>query len=113
MHELQGKKYVVFRFCDLFQLNKEHFSSLNFLSGRITAVHNDSGLKGTWSWNSSNFHSDDVMDLPYTDPNHIPMYSLDGISDAILEVLRIVVLITLQPNVGSGYPFAGTCKRPC
>ena len=62
---------------------------LLYLSGRITAVHNDSGLKGTWSWNSSNFHNDDVMDSSYTDPNHVPMYSLDGISDVILKVLSL------------------------
>ncbi|KAJ7370756.1 hypothetical protein OS493_030186 [Desmophyllum pertusum] len=53
-------------------------------SWRITAVHNNSGLQGTWSWNSSNFHSDDVMDLSYNDPNYVPMYSLDGIDDVIV-----------------------------
>ncbi|XP_078343101.1 uncharacterized protein LOC144628871 isoform X1 [Oculina patagonica] len=54
-------------------------------SWRITAVHNNSGLQGTWSWNSSNFHSDDVMDSSYNDPNFVPVYSLDGISDAIIS----------------------------
>ncbi|KAJ7370752.1 hypothetical protein OS493_030182, partial [Desmophyllum pertusum] len=53
-------------------------------SWRITAVHNNSGLRGSWSWNSSNFHSDDVMDLSYNDPNYVPMYSLDGIGDVIV-----------------------------
>ncbi|KAL9960883.1 hypothetical protein ACROYT_G034389 [Oculina patagonica] len=53
-------------------------------SWRITAVHNNSGLRGTWSWNSSNFHSDDVMDSSYNDPNFVPVYSLEGISDVII-----------------------------
>ena len=66
--------------------SKKIFQTFHFLSGRITAVHNDSGLSGTWSWNSSNFHSDDVMDSSYNDPNYVPVYSLDGISDAIVEV---------------------------
>ena len=62
----------------------------SFLSGRITAVHNDSGLRGTWSWNSSNFDSDDVMDSSYNDPNYVPVYSLDGISDSIVEVRSLL-----------------------
>lgn len=53
-------------------------------SWRITAVHNNSGLRGSWSWNSSNFHSDDIIDSSYNDPNHVPLYSLDGIGDIIV-----------------------------
>ncbi len=58
----------------------------SFFLGRITAVHNNSGLRGTWSWNSSNFHNDDVMDSSYNDPNYVPMYSLDGIDEVIVVV---------------------------
>ena len=64
-----------------------------FSSGRITAAQNNSGLKGTWSWNSSNFHGDDVMDSSYTDPDFVPVYSLDGIDDVIVAV-RVVVSLT-------------------
>ncbi|PFX25774.1 Tenascin-X [Stylophora pistillata] len=59
--------------------------SLQYESGRITTVHKVSGLQATWSWNSSNFHSADVMDYSYHDPNHVPMYSLDGIDKVIVE----------------------------
>ena len=62
-----------------------------FSSGRITAAQNNSGLKGTWSWNSSNFHGDDVMDLSYTDPHFVPVYSLDGI-DAVIVAVRLVFI---------------------
>lgn len=62
------------------------FIDIIFILGRITASHNSSGLRGTWSWNSSNFHTDDVMDSSYNDPNYIPMYSLDGIDDVIVAV---------------------------
>jgi len=75
----------IFRIRD-FCLKKKHLPSPHYFSGRITTVHNDSGLRGTWSWNSSNFHSDDVMDSSYNDPNFVPVYSLDGISDEIGEV---------------------------
>ena len=62
-----------------------------FFSGRINAAQKNSGLKGTWSWNSSNFHGDDVMDSSYTDPDFVPMYSLDGIDDVIV-VVRVVLI---------------------
>lgn len=62
-----------------------------FSPGRISGAQNNSGLRGTWSWNSSNFHSDDVMDSSYTDPDFVPMYSLDGIDDVIVAV-RVVVI---------------------
>ena len=30
------------------------------------------------------------MDLSYTDPNYVPMYTLDGVNDAILEVPNLL-----------------------
>ena len=62
-----------------------HFFDIVF-PGRITAGQNNSGLRGSWSWNSSNFHGDDVMDSSYTDPDYAPVYSLAGIDDAIVAV---------------------------
>ena len=70
-------------------------TSLFYNPGRITAVHNDSGLQGTWSWNSSNFHSDDVMDSSYNDPSYVPVYSLDGI-DAVIVAVWTFFEITLD-----------------
>ncbi|XP_019640296.1 PREDICTED: uncharacterized protein LOC109482072 [Branchiostoma belcheri] len=49
-------------------------------SWRIITTHSGSGLLGSWSWDSSNFHSDDVMDGAYTDPNHKPTLGLAGLT---------------------------------
>jgi hypothetical protein len=55
-------------------------------TGRISTTHNGSGLYDSWSWISSNFHIDDVMDSSYTDPSYVPIYGLDGVSNDLLEV---------------------------
>ncbi|KAI8507318.1 hypothetical protein Bbelb_146980 [Branchiostoma belcheri] len=47
---------------------------------RINKTHHGSGLMGSWSWNSSNFHPDDVMDHAYSDPNHRPSVGIDGLT---------------------------------
>ena len=60
------------------------------LKGRITDCHDGSGTKDSWSWNSSNFYHDDIMDITYTDPTYIPMYSLDGISQSLLQVNKLM-----------------------
>ncbi|XP_078611889.1 uncharacterized protein LOC144882157 isoform X2 [Branchiostoma floridae x Branchiostoma japonicum] len=49
-------------------------------SWRITTTHHGSGLLGSWSWDSSNFHPDDVMDESYTDQSHKPTLGLDGLT---------------------------------
>ena len=54
--------------------------------GRVTTTHQGSGLLGSWSWNSSNFHANDVMDESYTDVNHQPIYTLDSLPNEIVEV---------------------------
>ncbi|XP_035690546.1 uncharacterized protein LOC118425665 isoform X2 [Branchiostoma floridae] len=47
---------------------------------RISKTHYGSGLMGSWSWNSSNFHPDDVMDSAYSDPAHRPSVGIDGLT---------------------------------
>ncbi|CAH1231914.1 TNXB [Branchiostoma lanceolatum] len=47
---------------------------------RINNTHHGSGLMGSWSWNSSNFHPDDVMDPAYSDPDHRPSVGIDGLT---------------------------------
>ncbi|XP_035690048.1 tenascin-like [Branchiostoma floridae] len=47
---------------------------------RINQTHYGSGLMGSWSWNSSNFHPDDVMDPAYSDPAHRPSVGIDGLT---------------------------------
>ncbi|KAI8480739.1 hypothetical protein Bbelb_415320 [Branchiostoma belcheri] len=47
---------------------------------RVSKPHNGSGLMGSWSWNSSNFHPDDVMDFAYFNPNHRPATGIDGLT---------------------------------
>jgi hypothetical protein len=54
--------------------------------GRIASIRNNSGLHRSWSWNSTNFHVDDAMDSSYDDPNYIPLYTLNGVGDAIVRV---------------------------
>ncbi|XP_078610876.1 uncharacterized protein LOC144881585 [Branchiostoma floridae x Branchiostoma japonicum] len=49
-------------------------------SWRIITTHHGSGLLGSWSWDSSNFHPDDVMDEAYTDQSHKPTLGLDGLT---------------------------------
>ena len=60
------------------------------LKGRITDCHDGSGMKDSWSWNSSNFYHDDIMDITYTDPSFVPVYSLDGISQSLLQVKKLM-----------------------
>ena len=62
------------------------------LKGRITGSHDGSGTRDSWSWNSSNFYHDDIMDITYTDPTYIPMYSLDGISQSLLQVNKLMCI---------------------
>eukprot|EP00118_Oscarella_pearsei_P018941 m.198025 g.198025 ORF g.198025 m.198025 type:complete len:2548 (+) comp39552_c0_seq11:586-8229(+) len=55
-------------------------------SWRIVSSFNGSGLNGSWSWNHSNFHVDDTMDISYTDPTFVPSYSILH-SDSELQLL--------------------------
>ena len=75
------------------QLNFIHFNRCLIDSihtfvvlGRITNSFSGSGLQDSWSWNSSNFHADDVMDEMYTDSNHIAIYSLNDFPQDQVEV---------------------------
>ena len=58
----------------------------SYCLGRIKECQIGSGSFDSWSWNSSNFYHEDVMDLTYTDPSYLPVYSLDGIPKSLLEV---------------------------
>ena len=69
-----------------FSLFSVSIGSFIFWLGRITDCHNGSGTRYSWSWNSSNFYHEDTMDLSYTDPSFRPIYSLQGISQSVLEV---------------------------
>ncbi|XP_031566547.1 SCO-spondin-like isoform X2 [Actinia tenebrosa] len=67
-------------------------------SWRILATNNQSGLYDSWSWNSSNFHADDVMDSTYTDPSHVPMYGLSNVSSDLLKKSRQTCLARKLPD---------------
>ena len=64
-------------------------NSLQNSLGRITANHSGSGLARSWSWNSSNFHVDDVLDSSYTDEHHKPLYSLNSFSSDKVNVCNL------------------------
>ncbi|CAH1233820.1 TNC [Branchiostoma lanceolatum] len=58
-----------------------HWDATSFAeSWRVITTHHGSGLLGSWSWDSSNFHSDDVMDNAYTDQSHNPTLGLGGLT---------------------------------
>ena len=59
------------------------------LQGRINATFSGSGLNGTWSWNHSNFHREDKLDVSYTDPNFIPLYSVTAVDMQVVEVAAV------------------------
>lgn len=69
--------------CTLFSIS---IGSFIWWLGRITDCHNGSGTRDSWSWSSSNFYHEDTMDLSYTDTSFHPIYSLQGISQSVLEV---------------------------
>ena len=69
--------------CTLFSIS---IGSFICSLGRITDCHNGSGTRDSWSWSSSNFYHEDTMDLSYTDATFHPIYSLQGISQSVLEV---------------------------
>ena len=69
--------------CTLFSIS---IGSFIWWLGRITDCHNGSGTRDSWSWSSSNFYHEDAMDLSYTDTSFHPIYSLQGISQSVLEV---------------------------
>ena len=69
--------------CTLFSIS---IGSFICSLGRITDCHNRSGTRDSWSWSSSNFYHEDTMDLSYTDATFHPIYSLQGISQSVLEV---------------------------
>ncbi|XP_035672261.1 protein eyes shut-like [Branchiostoma floridae] len=72
-------------------------------SWRITSSHDAGGLYGSWSWNSSNFHASDVMDISYTDPTFVPIYSTDGLPER-----QILLATNLCESLGiSGNLLAG------
>ncbi|XP_072043066.1 uncharacterized protein [Amphiura filiformis] len=48
-------------------------------SWRIASSQQNSGMYGNWSWEHSNFHVDDLLDMSYTDPNHDPVYTTDDL----------------------------------
>ncbi|KAL9982165.1 hypothetical protein ACROYT_G010976 [Oculina patagonica] len=55
-------------------------------SWRIKDYHNGSGTRDSWSWKSSNFYHEDTMDLSYTDPSFVPVYSLHDIPESLIEI---------------------------
>lgn len=55
-------------------------------SWRITDRHGNTGVRDSWSWNSSNFYHEDIMDLSYTDLLFRPIYSLHGIPQSDLKI---------------------------
>lgn len=72
-----------------------------FFIGRVNITKAGSGLFGSWSWNTSNFHIDDTMDGSYTDKNHKPIYSLDHLPNSLVEVHVPFLLILSGPFAGS------------
>ena len=60
--------------------------TLFVFQGRISVTFSGSGLNGTWSWNHSNFHKNDALDVSYTDPNFIPLYSITAVNTEVIEV---------------------------
>ena len=38
------------------------------------------------------------MDLTYTDPSYLPVYSLDGISESLLEVTTFLMQLNVKEN---------------
>ena len=104
--------YIIFTggisyFCWIFCLYWRYYKYIapnnlfvNF-SGRITANHSGSGLLNSWSWNSSNFHVDDVLDSSYTNQEHKPLYSLDNFPSNELNVITIFCTILRLKSVCS------------
>ena len=58
-----------------------------YLSGKIDkSVTNNAGTIGSWSWDASNFHKDDVFDLSYYDPTYLPSYDISGFTEQELQI---------------------------
>ena len=47
----------------------------------------NAGTFDSWSWEQTNFHADDTVDITYTDPDFVPVYTTDAIPEAELQVL--------------------------
>ncbi|XP_019639952.1 PREDICTED: uncharacterized protein LOC109481804 [Branchiostoma belcheri] len=72
-------------------------------SWRISKSHDAGGLYGSWSWNISNFHASDVMDSSYTDPTHVPIYSIDGLpKEQILLATKLCEGLGISGNLLAG-----------
>ncbi|KAI8494170.1 hypothetical protein Bbelb_279300, partial [Branchiostoma belcheri] len=72
-------------------------------SWRISKSHDAGGLYGSWSWNISNFHASDVMDRSYTDPTHVPIYSIDGLpKEQILLATKLCEGLGISGNLLAG-----------
>ena len=82
-------------FCCIIYTGYSLYTEPNYLFtislGRITANHSGSGLVNSWSWNSSNFHVDDVLDSSYTDQHHMPLYSLENFASNEVNVITILL----------------------
>ncbi|XP_035695383.1 uncharacterized protein LOC118429110 [Branchiostoma floridae] len=99
-------------------------------SWRIITTHHGSGLLGSWSWESSNFHPDDVMGEAYTDQSHKPTLGLDaftpeqrkvaeetcaqlGLSGVLLEECIFDVVITNDTTFSQQEVFKLGCPSQC
>ena len=51
-----------------------------------TNVNFTAGVQGSWLWDETNFHVDDVVDITYTDPYFVPSYTTPSIPDEELQV---------------------------
>ena len=77
----------------------EYYKRILFL-GRISELNREgAGLANSWSWIESNFHSDDVTDLSYTDPSFTPSYSLNAFSQQ--QILTAEMVCSAQGLRGS------------
>ena len=50
----------------------------------------NAGTFASWSWEQTNFHADDTVDITYTDPDFVPVYTTDAIPEAELQVITFL-----------------------
>ncbi|XP_033103053.1 multiple epidermal growth factor-like domains protein 6 [Anneissia japonica] len=72
---------------------------------KIESSNANGSLYDSWSWNSSNFHVDDVLDDSYT-RNYEPIYSTNDIQQDIVKVIHCMFWPSCCPYQCSG---RGTC----
>ena len=57
------------------------------------------GVQGSWLWDETNFHVDDIVDITYTDPDFVPSYTTPSIPDVELKVTIGMVVDGRDPRV--------------